>query len=690
MVLWSPINCMCKMKHIALSLLLSLFYVQVLIASVSTGLPRTFIQPDNSKITLTLRGDERCHFYYTTDNIPVILKDDGTICYVTFQDDIFVTSDVMAHEEWDRLPSEKAFIEHNIEKVRKALYDLFQSDTSIQNTRRLARLPVNRVGTIGNYTGKKKGLVILVNFANLTMIEDNAQQAFDDMFNKEGYNENGHVGSVHDYFYDQSYGMFDLSFDVVGPVTMENNYGYYGKNSEVYGGDMNVREMVIESCKLADKEVNFADYDWDDDGIVEQVFLVYAGYGEHADAPANTIWPHESVLGRELILDGVKINTYACSCELSGNRGKIMNGIGTACHEFSHCLGYPDLYDTDYSDAFGMCFWDLMDSGSHSGPNRCGERPYGYSAYERWCAGWLDLKEIDSTQHIDKLKSLAETPTAYIIYNEGDKNEYFILENHQNDKWYKYTGIWEAGHGLMVTHVDYNELAWKLNLVNPSLSHQRFSIIPADNRYDKTEDGLLGDLYPGKSNVVLIDNNSHRDSGGKLFNPNIDCSYDMNKPICNIVENEKGEISFDVFVGKNALPVALEFSENSQEGFVAHWSEADDAESYNITYTIIESLVPLKIKKETINVGNVTSYRIKWPEKAISCSYMVQASVNGLLTPWSVAMSVTYPESNGIEMIMLPSPPETIYSIDGIRVKNLRKGIYLLRDVNGKNMKVIR
>lgn len=127
--------------------------------------------------------------------------------------------------------------------------------------------------------------------------------------------------------------------------------------------------MIIEACQLVDDKVNFKDYDWDGDGEVDQVFVIYAGYGEHAGAPSNTIWPHESSLGnRSIMLDGVRINTYACSSELNGNSGQVMAGIGTPCHEFSHCLGFPDLYDTDYSGAFGMSYWDVMNSGSHSGP----------------------------------------------------------------------------------------------------------------------------------------------------------------------------------------------------------------------------------------------------------------------------------------------------------------------------------
>ena len=61
----------------------------------------------------------------------------------------------------------------------------------------------------------------------------------------------------------------------------------------VMDDDMHPATMVIEALKLADSQVNYADYDWDGDGEVEQVYVVYAGQGEADGGAANTIWPHE-------------------------------------------------------------------------------------------------------------------------------------------------------------------------------------------------------------------------------------------------------------------------------------------------------------------------------------------------------------------------------------------------------------
>ena len=79
--------------------------------------------------------------------------------------------------------------------------------------------------------------------------------------------------------------------------------------------------------------------------------------------------------------DGVTIDKYAVFNELSGSNTNNIDGIGTVCHEFSHCLGLPDFYETTYTYGYyGMGSWSLMCSGSY---NNDGYTPIGYSAYEK-------------------------------------------------------------------------------------------------------------------------------------------------------------------------------------------------------------------------------------------------------------------------------------------------------------------
>lgn len=473
----------------------------------------TFVatQSDGTKLTLMLMGDEHMHYYLNVKTNEKMLRGDNGDYYV---------------------------MSETVYKERKSQGDARRSEVNATRIKRLnARRTITtsadgrkKVGSInGGITGQKKGLVILVNFKDVKFNSQHTQTTFDNMFNEEGYNENGHIGSVHDYFKDQSYGTFDLSFDVVGPVTLSNNMSYYGGNDK-NGEDLRPAEMVIDACKLAyNAGVDFSKYDWDGDGEVEQVFVIYAGYGEASGGANNTIWPHEWNLSSAkyygdgtgaLKFDGRTIDTYACSCELAGDSGNTLSGIGTACHEFSHCLGYPDFYDTDYSGGRGMSSWDIMDAGSYNGPQRNGEVPAGYSAYERYEAGWLedaDLFVEPST--ISNMPPINENPIAYMFCNGDDMDDYCFIENRKSDKWFRYYDNKIAGEGLFVTQIKYDKSAWDNNKVNDDPNNQCMTWIAPDNDYDSA----TGAFFPSKNtNSINI----------------------INHALSDITKNDDGTVSF--------------------------------------------------------------------------------------------------------------------------------------------------
>ena len=397
------------------------------------------------------------------------------------------------------------------------------------NERRLARLEEMRNANIALRNRKgpwradaqsqtKRGLVLLVEFSDEDgKMKSNAAAQWNNRFNQQGFSQYNHVGSVRDYFIEQSYGMLTIDFDVIGPLTLPNTREYYGTspNSRI---DDRAAEMVIEALKLADTLVDYADYDWNGNGWVDQVYVIYAGMTYYATP--GYIWPHEWSLasaqyygigtGRQR-MDGKYIDTYAVSNELASPT--TFEGIGTACHEFSHCLGYPDFYDAGYNGGTGGQNWDLLDGGSYNGPQRIGEVPSPYTAYERWIAGWIDLIPLTEPCRVRDMPAINEEGIGYIIKNSGNSNEYYVLENRQR----KTFGKGNRGHGLMVWHIDYNRRAWSENGVNTDVSHQRMTFLPADGQvgvlhqdedgyysYDISSDDEAGDPYPGKANVEEV------------------------------------------------------------------------------------------------------------------------------------------------------------------------------------------
>ena len=561
-------------------------------------------QKDGTMLTLYLFGDEHFHCYVTSDSLPVV-ENGGVFYYADVSERNIIATDIVAHDKAMRSRVEREFCMKHGNDIWNRISDVWAEKRNSIAPARQKKIKSARKD--GAFLGKKKGLVLLVNFSNLSMKGSNPRSEFDMQFNQINYSNNNHIGSVSDYFFDQSYGAFELMFDVVGPLTVSNDYAYYGNNRAMTDSDSHPATMVAEACRLADKSVNFSDYDWNGDGEVEQVFVVYAGYGEASGAPSNTIWPHQSSLSGHayyygdgpgaLVLDGVKVDVYACSSELSGTFGSVMDGIGTACHEFSHCLGLPDLYDTNYKGGVGMSCWDVMCNGAHSGPNQIGEIPCGYSAFERYLLGWLELNRLSSAQVIENMPSLGDSAVAYAFYNERDENEFFVIENRQNYGWFSYVGATNNAHGMLITHIDYDASVWVSNQVNNNRKHQRMSYVAADNSYGFYYDTgasagyivnaseLEGDLFPGSKNVVSFTGNSHVDVGGIYFNASSNGEYIIQTPIENIEEND-GCISFWFNGGRYIpSPILLEPTNVTENSFIANWATVDEAENYNIELT---------------------------------------------------------------------------------------------------------
>ena len=537
---------------------------------------------DGTTQVVTLRGDETFHYYTTPDGRAVRENADGT-----WEMD---TRDVKALHA-------AALARRNAHRQQLA-----------EKTRR--HFAPRRAGASTTTGETKRGLLILVNFANLKMKNgSNSKDIFDQMLNAIGNPYGKNYGSVREFFRAQSYGQFDVEFDVVGPVTVSQTMSYYGKDVNGEGGDKAPEEMVMEACRLVDDEVNFADYDWDGDGEVENIYVTYAGYGQASGASSSTIWPHQWTIseatgtyddkgqfvpGSPLTLDGVHIDTYACGSELAGTSGSTIDGIGTMCHEYSHCLGLPDFYDSANQTNFGMGTWSIMDTGCYNGDGFC---PAGYTSYERWFSGWLEPVELSQGTTVSGMKDIEENPEAYIIYNDANHDEYYLLENHQLKGWDKSA----YGHGLLVLHVDYDQTAWYENKVNTTKSRQRMTIIPADNEASTGGDyldvtQLAGDPFPGtKKKTELTDESTPKASLNRV---NTDGKKLMHKPITDITE-AGGLISFKFMGGEQApalvdVPVLEdELTENvdySYSYLTARWGEVENAVSYDLQYSYTQEV----------------------------------------------------------------------------------------------------
>ena len=443
-----------------------------------------YTQPDGTVITLERHGDEYLH--WTTDDSGNVVEKDDAGYYRAVSE-----GEIQARRAAARLRRSAAWRARRQNSAQKSIA-----------------------------LGQKRFLVILVQFSDVSFTSSTAQSDFSSLLNDKGYSKNGATGSARDYYYDNSDGRFEPIFDVYGPVTLDNTMAYYGGDNDK-GEDKQPHLAVKEGCEALDSEIDFSQYDNDGDGAVDLVFMYYAGYGE-ADSKdrEDTIWPHQWELtsgGVRLTLDGKKIDRYACSNELYGDRSKFfgrMCGIGTACHEFGHAMGLPDFYDTDYEEngeSHGLYFFSLMCSGAYLNEGRT---PPRFNAEERVMLGWMDesdVKELPGGNDI----SLASIKDNIAFRSETTMDgEYFVYECRDYTGWDSY-----IPYGLLVYHVDKSKgrtvvgrmtpfRLWdewvSYNSINAYGDHPCFYVIPsADQTNLNFEPQSMNEYpFPGKNKVT--------------------------------------------------------------------------------------------------------------------------------------------------------------------------------------------
>ena len=331
--------------------------------------------------------------------------------------------------------------------------------------------------------GQRRMLVILMEFPDQKMVK--SKDDFDRMFNQVGYSDDQAQGSVRDYFDRASYGQLALSCDVYGPYQTSRNMKYYGENDSQYEEDMHPEDMVEEALNFVAAEADLGVYDGDNDGFIDNVHVIYAGYGEEEGAPTDAIWAHEAILYDDAYeIQGQKIDRYSCASELRDNSGEGISRIGSHCHEIGHALGALDYYDVDYTDGGefeGTGDWDIMASGSW---NNDGITPADLNPYVKWHDyGWIEPRALPEGEVV--IPPSDSGKDSYYIISKG--KEYYLLENRNPQQFND--GL--PGKGLLIYHVHPDiESAFEENVINASYPQMCY-IVNASAKKDipgKSED----------------------------------------------------------------------------------------------------------------------------------------------------------------------------------------------------------
>jgi M6 family metalloprotease-like protein len=403
------------------------------------------IQPDGSKISVYLRGDEKVHWMESIDGYTLMYDADKYIVYAE-QD-----------ADHNMIPSKNKLTPLSIapQNLKK---NIRYSPSQIKTLEQIWNITNNESPQrAGATTGPRQALVVLIGFTDKPITKSKAE--FETLFNQEGLYNATTKGSVRDFFKENSYGKLDLTVTIAGPYVAPNTCKYYADQSHW-------RDFAAAAARAADSDINFNDFA--DNGVLETFHIIFAGYGDEAKQDGNQIWSHKSGI-QPITLDGVRISTYSCSPELQGGSGSNITHIGVICHELTHVFGAPDYYDTDYSGFTGSGEWDLMAGGSW---NDNGRQPAHINIFQKILFGWLTPTPLTSPTEITAMPPSALNPVAYII--EANTNgEAYILDNRQQ------VGFDASlrGHGLLIWHV--HPSAWNGNASNDGHPQQLYPVVAA-------------------------------------------------------------------------------------------------------------------------------------------------------------------------------------------------------------------
>ena len=481
-------------------LIIMLWCACKMLAIPANPTPVRIAQPDGSTVTIRLHGDEWLHFTTTTDGYTVVKNERGYYVYAQLQDGKLLPTNVIAHDADGRDVNETDYLSH----VKKYLTPQMEESTAEtkKKVQAMQRQTLQRRKAARYDYSKFCGLIILVEFNDRQFSRSDYKELMNDMVNKENYTGftdtdgkfQAYTGSVRDYFHDNSNGVFNPEFDIVGPVTVD--YSQEDGRARSYS----IFKAAIEA---ADEDIDYAKYDGDGDGTMDLVYFIAAGTASSSDPDhPNHIWPHRSVI-RNLNRDGVWINDYACSTEfIYSEKDNMLAGIGTFCHEFSHVLGLPDFYDTDGEGSGGEShdpgYWSVMAGGSYLNNART---PCAYSLYERMAVGFTEPMVINTKGHYT-LEQIGTSNTGYRI-DSPVEGEYFLLENRQKDyKWDEYL----PGSGMLVFRVDESDMnPWNNNSVNNNPERMYYELLRAGG-VEKAYTKPNYDPFPGKGEVTTLSN----------------------------------------------------------------------------------------------------------------------------------------------------------------------------------------
>ena len=328
--------------------------------------------------------------------------------------------------------------------------------------------------------------------------------------------------TVRDYFDEISYAQIDLiTVNLPSALSWKRapqTYAYYVDNQYGIGPyPQNSQRLAENVVDAIDAQVDFSDYDNNNDGYVDLMVVIHAGTGAELSGSTSDFWSHKWGITPRLTGDGVYVSSYTVQPEFWITPRDMT--IGVYCHELLHGFGLPDLYDTDSEPEFvsnGVGRWCVMAQGTWNGTG--GNSPAHPCAWNRIRLGITSPINVSVNVNNQSISSVNGGGSVFRLWTSGDASaEYFLVENRRQTGYDTYI----PSSGLLIWHIDTakvnNEDEWYPTVAGSH--HYLVALEQADGLYElehANDQGDPADCWPGSLNRTSFDALSSPNSNAYL------------------------------------------------------------------------------------------------------------------------------------------------------------------------------
>ena len=187
--------------------------------------PSKVTQPDGTTLTVVLHGDEFLNYLTTSDGYTVVKNKAGYFTYARLDGNQLVAGDRIARD--NRTAADNAYLAALPKGLKSK--SMVERGSKMLNHRNEVLRGIGHGGHM-DYS-KFRGLIVLINYTDRKFddyVPSNytPQDFYEAMINSHDYKgftlpagtKVDCMGSVRDYYYDNSYRQFDPHFDILGPV----------------------------------------------------------------------------------------------------------------------------------------------------------------------------------------------------------------------------------------------------------------------------------------------------------------------------------------------------------------------------------------------------------------------------------------------------------------------------------------